>query len=139
MNPLLQRRDQLLADLYLWPDAQARLEYLMDLARDRTPLPVEFQTDEYRLEGCISNLWIRPELRDGRCWFPCAADSLVVNSIAGLLCDFYSDATPADILALDPSFLKEAGITQHLSSNRRNALTRVWGLIKTYATQHHTP
>ena len=136
MNPLLQRRDQLLADLHLWPDPHARLEYLMDLARERPALATEFQTDENRLEGCISNLWIRPELRDGRCWFPCAADSLVVTSIAGLLGEFYSDATPADILALDPSFLKEAGIAQHLSSNRRNALTRVWGLIKNFATQH---
>ena len=133
MNPLPARRDQLLADLQLWPDPHARLDYLMDLARERTPLPEEFRTEAYRLEGCLSNLWIRPELRDGRCWFPCAADSLVVNSIAGLLCEFYSDATPADILALDPSFLKDVGITQHLSSNRRNALTKVWGVIRGFA------
>lgn len=139
MNPLLSRRDHLLADLQLWPDPHARLEYLMDLARERPALAPEFQTDEFRLEGCLSNLWIRPEFRAGRCWFPCEADSLVVKSIAGLLCEFYSDATPADILALDPTFLKEAGITQHLSSNRRNALTRVWGVIKTFATRHLAP
>ena len=136
MNPLLSRRDQLLADLNLWPDPQARLEYLMDLARGRPALAPAFQTDEFRLEGCLSNLWIRPEFRSGRCWFPCAADSLVVKSMAGLLCEFYSDATPADILAVDPSFLREAGLTQHLSSNRRNALTRVWGLIKSFAESH---
>lgn len=107
----------------------------MDLARERPSLAPEFHTEEYRIEGCISNLWIRPEFRAGRCWFPCAADSMVVKSIAGLLCEFYSDATPADILALDPSFLRAAGITEHLSSNRRNALTRVWGVIKGFATK----
>ncbi len=133
MNPLLSRRDQLLADLQLWPDAHARLDYLIDLARERPALAAEFQTEENRVEGCISNLWILPELRDGRCWFPCDADAMVVKAIAGLLCEFYSDATPADILALDPSFLKDVGITEHLSSNRRNALTRVWGLIKGFA------
>lgn len=136
LNPLLTRRDELLADLQLWPDAHARLEYLMDLARERPALAAEFQIEELRVEGCISNLWIRPEFRDGRCWFPCDADSMVVKSIAGLLCAFYSDAAPADILALDPTFLKEAGITQHLSSNRRNALTRVWGVIRNFAAQH---
>lgn len=108
----------------------------MDLARDRPALAAEFHTDAFRMEGCLSNLWIRPEFRNGRCWFLCEADSLVVKSIAGLLCEFYSDATPADILELDPSFLKDVGITQHLSSNRRNALTRVWGLIKTFAETH---
>ena len=136
MNVLLTRRDQLLADLQLWPDPHARLEYLMDLARERPALAAEHQIEENRIEGCLSNLWIRPEFRDGHCWFPCEADSLVVKSIAGLLCEFYSDATPSDILALDPSFLREAGITQHLSSNRRNALTRVWGVIKGFAQQH---
>jgi cysteine desulfuration protein SufE len=83
----------------------------------------------------MSNLWLVPELRDGRCWFQCDADSVVVKSIAHLLCSFYSDTAPADILALDPSFLRAAGITEHLSSNRRNALTRVWGLIRSFAEE----
>lgn len=138
MNALLDRRDRLLDDLRLWPDAHARLDYLMDLARARPELDPSFQTEDFRVEGCMSNLWVRPHFRDGRCWFTCAADSLVVKSIAGLLCEFYSDAAPADIMALDPSFLKEAGIAQHLSSNRRNALTRVWALIKDFATRHQS-
>ena len=111
----------------------------MDCARARPALAAPYQTEENRVEGCLSNLWIRPEFREGRCWFPCEADSLVVKSIAGLLCDFYSDARPADILDLDPSFLREAGITQHLSANRRNALTRVWGLIRRFAETHAGP
>ena len=91
-----------------------------------------------RIEGCLSNLWFVAEYRDGRCYFLCQADSLVVKSIAGLLCRFYSGATPAAILALDPSFLREAGISEHLSSNRRNALTKVWSRIRACAAEHHS-
>lgn len=133
---LAARRDELLAELALFPDANARLEHLIDRVRDLPPLPAEFRTDRFRVEGCMSNLWIVPDFHDGHCFFPCDADSLVVKSIAGLLCDFYSDAAPADVLAMSPEFLREAGITQHLSSNRRNALTRVWTIIRKFAESH---
>lgn len=130
MESLAKKKDALLATLLVFPDPLARLEYLIDEARAMEALPAEQCTEENRIQGCLSNLWFVSEVRDGRCFFSCEADSLVVKSIAGLLCRFYSGATPAEILALDPSFLREAGITEHLSSNRRNALTKVWGRIK---------
>ena len=135
MSALAERRDELLAELQLLPEANARLEYLIDCARAAPPMDPALKTEDHLVPGCMSNLWLVPELRDGRCWFRCDADSLVVKSIAHLLCSFYSDAAPADILALDPSFLRAAGITEHLSSNRRNALTRVWGLIRNFAAR----
>lgn len=133
MNELTARRDELLGELALFPDAHARLEHLIERVRDKTPLPAEFHVDAFRVAGCMSNLWIVPEFREGHCFFRYEADSLVVKSIAGLLCDFYSGVAPADIAALSPEFLREAGIAQHLSSNRRNALTRVWGIIRKFA------
>jgi cysteine desulfuration protein SufE len=133
MTPLSQKKDELIAELLLFPDALARLDYLIDEARAMEALPPELCTEENRVQGCMSNLWFVADTRDGRCYFRCEADSLVVKSIAGLLCRFYSGATPAEILAHDPSFLREAGITEHLSSNRRNALTKVWDRIRTTA------
>lgn len=133
MTSLDEKKTTLLADLQLFPDAHARLEYLIDEARAMDSLPPDLCVEENRIAGCLSNLWFVAERREGRCYFRCQADSLVVKSIAGLLCRFYSDATPAEILALDPSFLREAGITEHLSSNRRNALTKVWARIRACA------
>jgi cysteine desulfuration protein SufE len=133
MTSLNDKKDELLAELALFPDPLARLEYLIDEARAMESLPPDLCTEDRLVEGCMSNLWFLAERRDGRCWFRCQADSLVVKSIAGLLCRFYSGAAPAEILALDPSFLREAGITEHLSTNRRNALTKVWSRIRTCA------
>ncbi len=133
---LEEKKNALLGDLQFLPDAYARLEYLVDEARDMESLPADLCTEENRIEGCLSNLWFVAVFRDGRCHFQCQADSLVVKSIAGLLCRFYSGATPEAILNLDPSFLREAGISEHLSSNRRNALTRVWSRIRACAEAH---
>jgi TatD DNase family protein len=59
-----------------------------------------------------------------------------VKGVAGLLCEFYSGHAPAEILACEPSFLREAGITQHLTPNRRNGLARVWERIRDFAQSH---
>lgn len=133
MSLLQERKEALLAELAMFGDPHARLEYLIDEARAMESLPAELCVEENRVEGCLSNLWFVAEIRDARCWFRCQADSLVVKSIAGLLCRFYSGATPAEILSLDPSFFREVGIAEHLSSNRRNALTKVWARIKACA------
>jgi cysteine desulfuration protein SufE len=61
---------------------------------------------------------------------------MIVKGIAALLCDFYSGAAPAEILSVDPSFLAKAGITQHLSQNRKNGLGRVWQKIQKFAAGH---
>ena len=58
---------------------------------------------------------------------------MVVKSIAGLLCEIYDGATPQEILEHPPEFLAEAGVTSHLSANRRNALTQVWKKIRAFA------
>ncbi|MDX2081405.1 MAG: SufE family protein, partial [Terrimicrobiaceae bacterium] len=48
----------------------------------------------------------------------------------------YSGAPPEEILKLEPSFLAQAGITQHLSQNRKNGLGRVWQKIQRFAAEH---
>jgi cysteine desulfuration protein SufE len=73
------------------------------------------------------------ETREGRCQFQCDSDSHIVRAVAGLLCEFYSGATPAEILAQPPDFLEQVGINQHLTANRRNVLSRVWGRVKAEA------
>jgi len=133
---LAEKRDKLIADLQFFDDPQDRLAYVVDAAKKRPPLPAEFRTDDHRVEGCLSNLWFVPEFRDGRCWFRVDGDSMIVKGIAGLLAEFYSGEPPKEILKVDPSFLARAGITQHLSQNRKNGLGRVWLKIQQFAAEH---
>ncbi|NBU08688.1 MAG: SufE family protein [Proteobacteria bacterium] len=110
-----------------------RLQWLVEQARLRPALAAEWRTETHRVPGCVANLWLIAELRDGRCEFRCDSDSQIVRAVAGLLCEFYSGATPAEVLAMDPVFLDQVGINQHLTANRRNVLSRVWERIRTFA------
>ena len=127
------KRDKLIADLQFFDDPQDRLAYVIDLARNYERLPDELKTDEYKVEGCLSNLWFVPEMVGGKCRFRSDGDSMIVKGIAGLLTNFYSGESPEDVLRVDPSFIAKAGITQHLSQNRKNGLGRVWQKIQAFA------
>jgi cysteine desulfuration protein SufE len=129
-------KKELIQDLSLLPTAQDRLMFAVDLAKRTPHLPPELRTDEHRVEGCLSNLWFVPEFRDGSCFFRVDGDSHIVRGIAILLAEFYSGHSPEEILRHDPSFLSEVGITQHLSPNRRNGLSRLWDKIRVFAAEH---
>ncbi|MFA6544657.1 MAG: SufE family protein [Limisphaerales bacterium] len=132
---LAARRDALLARLGAFPHPQERLQWLVEQARLRPALAPEFKTEAHRVPGCLANLWLVAESRAGRCHFQCDSDSQIVRAVAGLLCDFYSEHTAVEILAVEPGFLDQVGINQHLTANRRNVLSRVWGRIRAFAEE----
>ena len=132
---LAAKRDALLAQLGSVRHPQERLQWVVEQARLRPPLPVELRKEENRVPGCLANLWLVVERREGRCWFQCDSDSQIVRAVAGLLCEFYSGQTPTEILSVEPVFLEEVGINQHLTANRRNVLSRVWERIRGFAEE----
>lgn len=130
---LAEKQAGLVTRLAAFKNGQDRLAWLVEQARNRPPLPPEFRTDSHRISGCLAKLWLAFEFRDGLCFFACDSDSLVVKAIAGLLCEFYSGHPPSEIIDYPPDFLGPLGITQHLTPNRRNALSRVWERIRQLA------
>ena len=130
---LQEKRQALLDDLMVLPDAEERFTYLLQKARKYPPMDTGLKTSGRLLPGCVSQLWLQPEFRDGRIWFQMDADALISKGIAAVVCGFYQGETPADILAVEPDFLAEAGLTQVLSANRSNALASLRRRIKAFA------
>lgn len=130
---LKEKLSNLVEEITLIPDAYERLAYIVDRGKNASGLPEDLRTDMFKIEGCLSQLWVVPAYQDGQCSFKSESDSAIVKGIASLLCDLYSDASPEEILAEDASFLSEVGITQHLSPNRRNGLSRIIEVIQRFA------
>ena len=130
---LAEKQAQLTAQLAGLKNGQDRLALLVDQAKKIPSLPPELRAEENLIPGCLAKFWFIARFSDGKCFFNCDSDSLVVKAIAGLLCDFYSGYRPTEILAHDPKFLAPLGITQHLTPNRRNALGKVWERIQQFA------
>jgi cysteine desulfuration protein SufE len=130
---LEQKKDALVEEITLIPDAYERLGYIVDRGKKAEGLTEDLRIDSFKIEGCMSQLWVVPAYKEGLCSFKSESDSAIVKGIASLLCDFYSEATPDDIRRTDADFLSEVGITQHLSPNRRNGLSRIVESIQHFA------
>jgi cysteine desulfuration protein SufE len=130
---LEQKKDALVEEITLIPDAYERLGYIVDCGKKADGLTEDLRIDSFKIEGCMSQLWVVPTYKEGLCSFKSESDSAIVKGIASLLCDFYSEAKPDDIRKTDADFLSEVGITQHLSPNRRNGLSRIVESIQHFA------
>ena len=127
------KRDQLVEELFPFEDHLERLTYVIDRAKDLPGLEEDYKIDSFLVKGCVSQLWIFPSFKEGKCHFQADSEASITKGTASLLCDLYSNESPEDIVRLEPDFLGEVGITQHLSPNRRNGLTGVREKIKAYA------
>lgn len=128
-----EKKAALVEEITLIPDAYERLGYVVERGKNAKGLPEDLRIDSFKIEGCMSQLWVVPEFRGGLCYFISESDSAIVKGIASLLCDFYSESTPEDIVVTDADFLGDVGITQHLSPNRRNGLSRIVEFIQHFA------
>jgi cysteine desulfuration protein SufE len=128
-----EKRDELIEELMPFEDHLDRFTYIIDRAKSSDPLSEECKIETFLIKGCVSQLWIFPMFKDGKCYYQADSDASITKGTAGLLCELYSDETPEDIVRLEPDFLADVGITQHLSPNRRNGLTGVRERIKAYA------
>ncbi len=128
-----EKRDQIVEELMPFEDHLERFTYIIDRAKALDSLDEEYKIETFLIKGCVSQLWIFPQFKEGKCQFQADSDATITKGTAGLLCELYSDETPEDIVRLEPDFLADVGITQHLSPNRRNGLTGVREKIKAYA------
>jgi cysteine desulfuration protein SufE len=130
---LAEKQQQLVADYSVIDDPQERLAAVVDKARGRPPLPEAERSEANRVPGCVSLAWVVGDVRDNHCFFRSDADSPLVRGLLVLLCDFYSDATPAEVLATEPELLEQLGLAQTLSPTRLNGLRSVRAKIRDFA------
>ena len=128
-----EKRDQLVEELIPFEDHFERFAYVIDRTKSQLPLGDEYKIDMFLIKGCISRLWVFPRFEDGKCYFQADSEAAITKGTAAILCELYSNESPEDIISLEPDFLAEVGITQPLSTNRRNGLTSVRQKIKAYA------
>jgi cysteine desulfuration protein SufE len=131
-----EKQTQLAGDLSFIEDRQERLAAVVDRARRRPAFPADLKTNAHRVNGCISQVWVAGELRDGSLHFQFEADSPLVKGLVALLVDLYEGGIPADIVATEPVLFEQLGLTRDLTPTRQNGLAAVRAHIKAVAQRH---
>ena len=136
MSNIENRKDALREEFGYFESPEERFEYIISKTKAEKGLEDCYKTDENLVRGCVSNLWLASEYKEGKCSFKADADSIITKGVAHLVCDMYSNLTPQEILDFDCEFLSEIGISQFLSPNRRNGLSKLCEKISDFATLH---
>lgn len=136
MTPLEAKLADLIATFAGLTDPQERLALAADWGRRLEPLGPAERIDANRVRACVSPVWLVGEQREGCCFFRAEAESPVVKGLLGLLCDFYSGASPLEIAGSATDPLESLGLLRDLSPTRRNGVAGARALIQSIARHH---
>lgn len=115
-------------------DWEQKYEKLIELGKAWPGIPEDLKTEDLKVKGCQSQVWIKAELKDGKVFFQGDSDAIIVRGLVALVLSVYSGQTPSEIMRYDASFLKEIGLDSGLSPSRTNGLYSMIKQIKYYAT-----
>jgi cysteine desulfuration protein SufE len=104
-------------------DWEDRYRHVIELGKAMPPLDDSFKVPALKVQGCASQVWLRPMIDRGRFDFQGDSDAMIVRGLIAVLHALYSGVAVADVANIDaPAELARLGLNDHLSSQRSNGL-----------------
>ncbi|EPS59956.1 hypothetical protein M569_14846, partial [Genlisea aurea] len=121
-------------------DPKAKYEQLLFYGRNLSPLDPKYKTNENKVQGCVSQVWVRAYLDSTTKTvnFEADSDSVLTKGLAALLVQSLSNQPLDQILKLSPDFVALLGLQQSLTPSRNNGFLNMLKLMQTKAAQLYT-
>jgi len=126
-------QDAIRDEFAFFGDWSERYQYLIDLGRKLPPMDEALKTEEHRLHGCQSMVWIVGSGDADRLDFVAASDSAIVSGLVFLALRVYSGRSADEILGTDARYIADIGLAKHLSPTRNNGLAALLAFIRASA------
>ena len=119
--------------LSLFPNPQEKYQYLIEQAKKSEDFPTELRIDEFKVNGCQSQVWLVPEEKDSKLYFRSDSDALIAKGLVTLIASIYSDEAPKDIVNSEIDLMEEFELGVILSPARRNGAFSMLKTIKEFS------
>ncbi|CDP13667.1 unnamed protein product [Coffea canephora] len=117
-------------------EPKAKYEQLLFYGRNLRPLDGRFKTSENKVQGCVSQVWVRAYLdSDKNVVFEADSDSVLTKGLAALLVQGLSGRPVEEILRVTPDFAVLLGLQQSLTPSRNNGFLNMLKLMQKKALQ----
>ena len=133
-----EQQDEVIEEFSELDDWMDRYQLLIDLGEEQEPLPDNEKTEQNLIDGCQSRVWLVCDENNGILTFRAESDALIGKGIVSLLIRVVSGHTPQEILDADLYFIREIGLTEHLSPTRSNGLLAMIKQMRMYALAFKT-
>ena len=133
MSDVADIQREIIDDFAMFSDWSERYQYLIDLAKALPAFPEALKTEANLLKGCQSQVFVHFGPGHDRLDIQAISDSSIVSGLISLVLRVYSGRSPAEILAIEPSFIDGIGLSKNLSITRKNGLAALIAKIKAEA------
>ena len=121
--------------LEIFPNPQEKYQYLIEHAKKSDEFPIELRVDEFKVNGCQSQVWLVPEEKDDKLFFKSDSDALIAKGLVTLIAAIYSNETAEDIANSQIDLMEEFELGVLLSPARRNGAFSMLKTIKEFASK----
>ncbi|SFS04316.1 cysteine desulfuration protein SufE [Dyella sp. OK004] len=129
-----QAQQDIVDEFAFFGDWTERYQYLIDLGKQLPDFPEALKTEEHRVHGCQSMVWLVPSGDAAKMHFAAISDSAIVSGLIALVLRVYSGRSAREIVSTEPRFIEAIGLAKHLSPTRSNGLAAMLAKLKAYAT-----
>jgi cysteine desulfuration protein SufE len=121
----------------LLEDWEQRYQYLIELGEKLPPMPVEHKTEDNKVKGCMSQVWVRAYSDDkdaDKLHYHGDCDTSIIKGVLAVLIQLAYDKSADEIQQLDVDELFERlNLDEHLSPNRHVGVFAIVELMKQQA------
>ena len=114
-------------------DWEDKYRYVIELGRDYKALEEVLRTDSVKVDGCASQVWLLPYIKEEKFYFNGASDAIIVSGLVAILSILYNGNTikqAQKIKALEA--FHTLGLGANLSAQRSNGLNSMIQRIETF-------
>ena len=117
-------------------DWEDRYRHVIDLGKAMPPLDNSFKVSALKVQGCASQVWLRPVVTAGHFDFEGDSDALIVRGLIAVLHALYS-GLPVDAVGQVDAVaeLGRLGLNDHLSAQRSNGVRAMVERIRKVAAE----
>lgn len=136
MSVIQQREDEIVEEFSMFDEWLDKYQHIIEMGQKLTGIDEAFRTDDYKVKGCQSQVWLQPGIEDGVVVFKADSDAAITKGLVSLMVRVLSGAPAREIVDAPLSFLDKIGLREHLSPTRSNGLVSMVKQMKLYAAAY---
>lgn len=126
----LQKQEEIVRLFAQVTSPEEKYQIIIQMGKEQQHLDLSEKTEETRVQGCQSLMYLKIWLSQGKIFFQTDSDALISAGLGELVRRVYSGEPAEVVLGCRPAYLEKIGLSSHLSPSRINGLSSLLAKIR---------
>ncbi|MGF1521795.1 MAG: SufE family protein [Leptolyngbyaceae cyanobacterium] len=111
-------------------DPKRRYEQLLWFAKKLEHFPEDAKTDDNKVKGCVSQVYVIAALDEGKLHYQGDSDAQITKGLVAFLINGMNGLTPQEVVDLSPDFIKDTQLDVSLTPSRANGFYNIFKMMQ---------